>query len=470
MFPEKIFLGLALGQHSASVAEITCQRKNIQVRQTACWSYPEGGKFSPSSGRSFREFLRQNHFRTTRVIAGLPLSWLLVKEKETPPAETLTLAKLVRLEAEKDFTIPAEELCLDFISNFLSGEKPCLLVIALLRQRLQEVTVFIRAAGLTPVAVVPSFLGLSNLLSGDGPELFLYLNQEEMLLAQVMDKAVVRVHRLERPVLRKEDDEIAAWKNYLLARWRRVFLLAPEQLQKPAAGKLTVFDDLGVNPSVWSALETSLNIPVIKEDLPPGTAAATGLGTLGNSLASLPVNFLHPKTSLPKKSGRFRKMAYLFYGLAAAGLLAAGALWSLKQEEKTVLQLKQRLKTLEEETAGTRKIMEQLQGVQRWQKTRPGWLDCLREITLCFPPEGGLWATSLAFQADRRGLLTGKAENEMLVLELLNRLRTVRLFQEVNLVYLRQAGGQSRQVSFAFNFLLKQATPSEEKAEPRGTP
>ena len=82
-------------------------------------------------------------------------------------------------------------------------------------------------------------------------------------------------------------------------------------------------------------------------------------------------------------------------------------------------------------------------------------MNCLYELTSAFPQEGRVWATSVMVREDLQAMLTGKAVNESAVLDVLDRLKSNPKLTAVKPMYIRQAGGASKDVSFAIGLALR---------------
>ncbi|GEM_PF-3173185 len=463
MLRRKTFLGLSLGEHSLTVTEIVCKGKRIHIQKSACWEYPPGTRFSPSLTQQFKNFLRQQGFCTRRVTVGVPASWILVREKKTPCADVSTLSKLVRLESEKDFTLPVENLCLDFLVASKTDSECRLLVLAISREKIKQIGEFIQAAGLRITAIVPSVSGLSLLAPGND-RFILHLNAEEMVLCLQMAGQFQFLRRLGPSLL---PDDSQGWLKYLSNHFRRVLLLLPEYWEKNIPQEVIVFDDCGVEKSIWENMGKKLGLNLkLASDYQP-FSSAVGSGLLGYCPEKILINFFQPKNFTPrnKNAVSVKKFSRLLLPVAALVMILTLGWYSLHKEGKSIRQLRENLKTLQQQTAGTRKIKEQMESLQRWQKNQPPLLDLLREITLCFPADGGIWATSLAIQANHRGILTGKAENEVKVLQLLTRLKSASGLSQVNLLYLRAPGSQNQQLEYAISFTLKSDQILEKKPE-----
>ena len=81
--------------------------------------YPEGiSLFQPAElAKAVAHFLKDNHFASRSAVIGIPLKWLVVKPKEVPPADDATVAQLLRLEAEAEFSTELKDLVYDFAGD-----------------------------------------------------------------------------------------------------------------------------------------------------------------------------------------------------------------------------------------------------------------------------------------------------------------------------------------------------------------
>jgi len=463
MLRRKTFLGLSLGEHFLTIAEIAFKGKKIHIQRSASWEYPPGTKFSALLGEQFKNFLHQQGFSARRVTVGAPASWILVREKKTPCADISTLSKLVRLESEKDFTLPVENLCLDFLVASKTDSECRLLVLAISAEKIKQIREFIQAAGLRITAVVPSVSGL-NLLAEGNDRFILYLNAEEMVLCLQIAGQFQFLRRVGLSLLTEDRER---WLEYLSSHFQRLLLLLPEYWKKRIPQEVIVFDDCGVEKSIWENLGKKLGLNLKPASDCQPFSSAVGSGLLGYYPEKIPINFLSPKNFTPqnKNAVSVKKLSPLLWSVAAVVIILTLGWYFLYQEEKSIQQLRENLQTLEQQTAGTRKIKDQMESLQRWQKNQPHLLDLLREITLCFPPDGGIWATSLAIQANQKGVLTGKAEEEAKVLQLLTRLKSASGLTQVNLLYLRGPGSQNQKLQYAISFTLKPDWILEKRAE-----
>jgi len=142
----------------------------------------------------------------------------------------------------------------------------------------------------------------------------------------------------------------------------------------------------------------------------------------------------------------------------AVALAAAGAFAERSVRERELADLRVRLSAVKVRTAAASLVVERVAGTESWRAGRPSFLECLRDVTLAFPPDGRIWATSVAVREDMRGVISGKAADAGAVVALLDDLRRNAAFRDVKLVHMREAGGESRQIAYAVSLVFVRRT------------
>jgi hypothetical protein len=234
----------------------------------------------------------------------------------------------------------------------------------------------------------------------------------------------------------------------------------------PQAPQLVVWNETPLPDSTWDALAERLGLPVTLgrwtgELQPPDSDAAALAGQYAAAAAMaltraqggrLPVDFLHSRLAPPRKVTLGRKVAW-GAGVAAALLIALGVLLAgLIQDEQEIAALQGQLDENAESIAEAQEVVDRETFARAWYDRKPRMLGCLRELTMAFPEDGGIWVSSLNMQDDRRGVISGKASGERQVLDVLDRLKTNPKFVDVKPLYLREAGRGTREVAFAMSF------------------
>lgn len=189
----------------------------------------------------------------------------------------------------------------------------------------------------------------------------------------------------------------------------------------------------------------------------PATALAQAAALACGASRPTAIDFLHSRLA-PKKRPRLGRRT-VWAAAAAAAVLAAGAYlyldWrSMRQE---VLRLRGQMASSAPAAERAGELVDRIAFAGGWYDRRPPMLDCLLEITRAFPQEGRVWATSVAVREDMQVLLTGKSVNEAAAMDVLDRLKSSPRLVNVKPLYIRQAGGTAREVSFAASMNLRGA-------------
>ncbi len=169
----KKVLGIALGERSLLAAELLAADRP-QVKRLAELVYPEGISLSQPAelAKVLAHFLKDNQFATRAAVVGIPLKWLVVKTKEVPPANDATVAQLLRLEAEAEFSTELKDLVYDFSSAAPEASQGdashgdashIVLLVATQKKYIDSIEILCEGARLVPLAVTPSAMALGSL-------------------------------------------------------------------------------------------------------------------------------------------------------------------------------------------------------------------------------------------------------------------------------------------------------------------
>ena len=97
-------------------------------------------------------------------------------------------------------------------------------------------------------------------------------------------------------------------------------------------------------------------------------------------------------------------------------------------------------------------IIEKVNKARQWCSTEAYYSECLKQITLEFPEQSNIWANSLALDQDFVGVMTGSSTNKQRIESTIDRLIANPNFSNVKLLYIRQSGKSSTDLSFALQF------------------
>lgn len=466
-------LGLAIGEQSLLVAEVAAGERP-EVRRLAEFSYPQG--VSPSDpvtlGKALGQFLHDNHFTARAAVVGLPARWLLVKPKDVPPADAATLADLLRLQAEGEFSTELRDLVYEYAGDPAATGSRSVLLLATQRKHVEAARAMGDAANVDVLAVTPSavVLGASTASAMGGDPMVLAIGQSGSELTAQAGPFPTAIRYLRS----------AGQEKAFIGELRRAISSAPSNGKRH---ELVVWDGGGLPAG---SLNESLGLPVRQADLPalgvvaPETgngdgrnyAAAVALALCGVGAGEMPVDFLHSRLA-PPKAQRIPR------GAAAAVLLAivliAGAAYGyndLQNQQKSLDTYKHRLDDMKGEIAAASAFVSKVSFAQGWHGGNPRYLACLRDLTLAIPEDGQTYATSLVIRENVRppgsgaasgtqtkqgeaGTLTGslyaKTLDQQRAQAVLDRLKRVPAFTDVKSGG-TQSAGRGPEVTFSITF------------------
>ncbi len=485
MTPRKM-LGLAVADGAISAVEVGLVRGSRRVLHAAEFPLPQGdAPQDPAQlGKALRQFLRQNHFTASRCVIGLGGRWLVAKEKSLPPTAPDLLAGVLSIATEREFSSDAKDLTFDYSGPIRSAQGESVFLVAAPHRQVDHLVATAQAAGLTAKAVTSSTMALASAtgdpaaarLAGAAPalgrRLVLSVSRTAAELSVQSGGSFQLIRRLplaEPPAGRSpaagEGVAAATWLDDLAGELHRIVALLPGTQAQQQGPELLIWCASGLPADALSALgppATGREARLCKYPSDLGIAdgvagaggefaAATALAVAGLTRPLLAVDFLHSRLNPRKKLALRKKVAW---GAAvAAAITLAGLLLFLdwQKEEQEVQDLKDQLDGMKDSLASAKDTVDKVAFARGWYDRRPRHLECLRQITLAFPAEGRIWATSVAINEDRRVLLSGKAADEKAVLEVMDRLSANRRFLEVKPMYIREVGGGSSEVSFAIS-------------------
>ncbi|HEY4328152.1 MAG TPA: pilus assembly protein PilM, partial [Phycisphaerae bacterium] len=167
-------LGMAVGQKSIHIAEVSSKGSSYAVSVCAEFVFPEGLSLSTPDklGHELQKFLKAKQFSTKEVVMGLPAKRLVTRRKEIPAANAATAATVLRVQAEGEFSSELDNLIMDFAGTPSIAEPSTVLLIATNKVLVDECRTMAEAAGLRVAAITSTTAALgratSRLPGGDG--------------------------------------------------------------------------------------------------------------------------------------------------------------------------------------------------------------------------------------------------------------------------------------------------------------
>ena len=451
-------LGIALGKRSAVVVEVRSAGDGVKVERAGEFAFPEGVAWDDPArlGKALGRFLAQEKFSARRAVLGFPASWVVTRELRMPPAAPEAVASMARMQVERIYSTEAEGLAFDCVDGARNESGCAVLLAATTRENLDRAVAMAHAARLSVHAVTADSLALGAFAkSSDAVEEILVLSrgdEAEITLRSKGSFIAVRnaagdvIGEIERACA-EASGRAGAGTRVGITVWDGESLPAETQSRLKSAGY-----DLRLAPGLQGA-----------EGVEPRFLAATALAMCGLAGRRAPLDFAHSRLAAPKVSrfGRRTWWAAAVIGAVAVGLGALVLSW--QRERMEVEEIADRLATMKGDIDAAQKVVDRVAVARAWYDDRPKVLDCMTDLTKSFPTEGTVWVTNVNLKpptpgvAGMRGALSGKARDEKAVLDTVDRMRKSKALSDVKLVFMREVGRASREVSFALSFDWKAA-------------
>ena len=447
-------LGIALSGHALQLAELRGAAGRFTLARTAVFPLGDRLQKEPVAlGRELHQFLKANGFAARQAIAGFPAQWMMFKEKSLPAASADATAGMLSLQAERDFSMEPSSLALDFIPGVAHKGTQRIILAATVRERIEQVRQLTLAAGLQLLGVTSTALAIANASGGSN---VLYIGENGVECVAYDEQGVRAIRYLVSAAAVKSTTPAAC------SELRRAMVLSGGQL---VSGDLTIWDDLGVAGAIAEDLfaEEDVNIQRgEKFDKLDASSADARRASAGIALALCAANpqlagidFLHSRLA-PKIPTRFTS-ARIWAAVAGVAVLAGLSYLYLdwRQSSADLAELKQKRDEMKGNVTSAKEFVARVKLANGWGDSRPNYLECLRTLTLCFPEEGRVWASTLSIRDDMKGILSGGASDEKIVLDLIDKLKVNPAFTDLKLLQMRESEGKNSEVSFtiAFSYL-----------------
>ncbi len=469
-------LGLAFDDGGILLAEVVVSGARKILSRTAEFRFPAGRDAAdPASvGRMLAQFLRTNRISARGAAIGIPAQWLVTKQVTLPPADAASRTGMLRIQAERAFAHGAGELAVDYTCDNDASGRSTVLLCAAPRERIDRAVAIAQAAGLQVACVTPTAAALARAAAaaagGGAPRIDLLIERGRI------DAVVLAGGRIEalRHVPSGGDASPAggAWGERLSSEVRRMLLVRENE---GAGASLVLWDGLGLSAGTIAALGTTLalggceigSVGALAElngadAACPRHAGATALARAALDPALRDIDFLN---------SRLRSSAVTRFGrrLRAAAVVAAAAVlfigWSIVDWQlaaHAVNGLTHRLEAQAGHVQEARVVREKVSLAGGWFDTRPEHLECLLELSRAFPEDGRIWATQISLSQDMRGVVSGRAVEDGVVLEVFERLQGSAAFSEVTLhggMTYPKAVARDRNLAFSISFRMRGGRP-----------
>jgi len=430
-------LGLVIGHKAIVIAELSAGKPSRVVRHDRYEWPAELSLDKPQElGKALGEYLRSQRYAVKQVVVGLPGRWTLLKARTLPPAAASAVPAMLRLAVEREYHSSAREWAFDFITQLGQEQGHHVLLGAAPRSRMDQVNQMLQAAGLSPVAIVPTTLTCFSQINESA---VLMASEDGLELAVRSGSRVVAVDRLVASLNQPEA---------LGVEIRRV--LAMHQV---AESTLKVHDG---RPAPQTEADWNKQLGMNVTLLPAWAGQGNAAGQIASAWAaskSQVLDFMHSR--LVESGKRKFTRVHLLGALAILAILLLTGFsavdWYTRWSD--VKTMRAELASMQSQLTAAKFNVDRLRLARGWYDARPHLLDAMRAITLAFPTNGQVWVTNLAMRDDMTITLTGKAQDERAAIDLMERMRALPAFADVKLQSIRQADRNSRTVTFSITIL-----------------
>lgn len=467
MLSKRRILGLAVNGRSITAVELAPINGGADATRAAEFIFPEGlGLGEPARlGKALRQFLKDNKFGASRCILGLEARALTARDKALPPGVGDQVRQMLTLAVEREFASDIKDLVVDYAPACHGQETSSALLIAAPRVVIEQLTTMTQAAGLRAEGITSSTMALAAGSVEPGQlTLRVFGGGAELLTESPTGARTMRP----LPVPAAKSGATGQWLESLVAELRRVVMLLPTDTSGDRKRQLVIWNEARLDEGTSDILAERLGLSTRLETLPAGVhtnglgssprpgqfCAASAVALAGVKGQSLPVDFLHSRLSPTAKSAFGRQIAM---AAALAGILllvGAWLVWDWQNDRADIADMNARISLLAPERIEAQSVIKRTRLARTWYDRRPAFLECVKEITMTFPPDGRIWATRVTIQdpEEMKVILAGKAVSETAVLEVLDRIKENPKMSQVKSLYLREAGRDGREKAFAVSF------------------
>ena len=485
MFGKRRTLGLAVTDRSAAVVEVAPSDGGGRARRAAEFVFPEGAALSEPAalGKALRQFLRTKGFTASRCMIGLQAGWVMAGVRTLPPGADESIPQILSLAIEREFASDGAELVFDYALGADGSAERSALLVGAPQRILNQLATMAQAAGLAVAGVTVSSLALADSTEGSTAAerlvLHLFDGGAELVLHAGDGPRLIRHLPVSFPAgqpagTAATDGWLTDLGNQL---WRIVAMLPDARGSANTRRELILCDEIGLDSDACKTLSDRLALPVRNRTETSGVDATRGAGPSAaaplsaaaalamNALAGRrpAVDLLHSRLTPRKTFAIDRKL--LWAALAAVAVIVAGGALVLdwRSDSFEAASLQTQLTAMAADVTEAKAAIARVSFARWWYERQPGYLDCMRELTLAFPEEGVIWTTSLAIQEDpagpkdMRAVFSGKAVSESAVLDVLDRLKANTALHDVKPRNIHRVGRSGREVAFSMSFAFKRS-------------
>lgn len=405
------FLALDWDAGHVHLLAATYAKGGLKIDRALAWpeELPPSAGTAAAFGQRLKEHLKEAGIAAAPLLVAIGRDRVILKEVRYPAVPPHEEPAVVRFQAVKELTDPADEVTIDYQAADApepSGERKALAV-AIRKDVLAAYRTLANAAGLKMVAAAPRAFGVIACLrrtANPAPDpgtafAVLTVGEKGGEFAVARGDFLAFARPLASPALASD----AA----LFGEIRRNLAVYAGQAPQHPVRALYVAEGDSPAISVGDRLRDTLAIPVFRfdplagEQAPAGSTAGSFAGIAGllhlyGKGKGLPINFVRPREPKPPADPNRRLMAWA--GIAAGVLvLAAGIVGYsvVASKNRDVVRLTKEKAELDEMLLTLDQDERRIAAVDQWQKSEIIWLEELYNLTARFPDVTKLRLTEL---------------------------------------------------------------------------
>jgi Tfp pilus assembly protein PilN len=413
--------------------------------------------------QELRDHLGQAHGAGRACVVCVPTRWLLTAAVEFPDMPDIDEASFLELQAERLLPLAVTEVRLKHSRFQVPGGPRGATLLALPVSRLDKVLAVFDAAHLHPVCVTSATAALvqGHSLEGKG---ILHVTAQSIDLCLAGGGGIVAL----RPIASVQDGTAGQPEldSKAMAREIRITLKRLPRALAERIEAIAVYGDGDAGDALVQVLQDEFTgaIPRIERGR-TGDARDTGSGDVEKkapapAVAAAVRQYLagiKPGPDfLPERVSRFRRVARKvlerrvasFISATAAVVLILGSVFLY--QGRTRSRLEAQWESVEPQAEALRALQEKVRAYRDWFDDSPSSLVIARQLTECFPEDGGVWLKSLTIKDLSSVTCTGSASSARAWLAVLDALRSAPHVRHVQVSQVR--GDAPLEFSFSFEW------------------
>jgi len=468
-------VGLSLEPGRLRVAVLRRSGNRLQVRRAmvAPLSLDPLANDPELVGQEIRNHLVAAGVRERRCLVCVPLKWALTACVALPDLSDEDAESYVALQAEREFPFALEDLRLSSSRHQTQDGRKGALLAAIQANSLGRLQKALKVARLRPVAATFGMLSaVGDGAQADEGKIVLFAGPEGVDLAVWAGGGFVALRPLGE-MRGTEEDEKRFDAEGIVRQVRITLGQLPEDLRTTIAA-VEVAGPLAMTQALVADLRqpaTRIGLPVETATLASEAAAANGCGmdAMGDEeaarfapllcvtarrLRGRALDFEFPLATpsrLRVIGGRISSRWTAWLGSAAAALILVIGAAFLVQSWR-LARLESAWKKIEPQATEAQALRDRLREYQPWFESSPEVLTIMRRLAEALPEEGSVWITSLGIDGLSDVSCSGKARENRVWLETLDRLRASDGIEDVKVLSIRDNPGEAGLLQFALQF------------------